>query len=86
MGRLSIEEREAIIELHRCGHKPGAIVKCLQSRIDLSSVYRLIAKFKQTGQVTDKSKKRGSKFTQEMAEIVSEVYGNDRYNILFSFS
>ena len=79
MGRLTIEERNTIIELHKCGHKPAAIVKCFKTRIDTSNVYKLIAKYNQTGKVTDRPRHRGSKFTQHIANIVTEVYGNDRF-------
>ena len=78
MGRLSVELRETIIELHKSGQKPGAILKCLPQRVDLSSIYKLVKKYKIIGSVKDKSKKRVSKFTPEMANIVSEVYENDR--------
>ena len=78
MGRISPELRATIIQLHKVGHKPGAIVKMLPERFDHSSIYRLIFKYKITGSITDIKAKKQSKITAAISDFIDEFPSQNR--------
>ena len=78
MPRLSLELRETIIQLNENGHKPSAIVKLLPEKVDITSVYRLIFKYKITKTTRDLKRKQPSKITRAISDLIDEIFCNDR--------
>ena len=78
MPRLSLELRETIIQLHENGHKPTAIVKLLHEKVDKSSIYRLIFKYKITQSTRDLKRRKPSKITRAISDLIDDISSNDR--------
>jgi transposase len=68
MGRINLETRNGIIEMHKKGTPVSNIVQILTG-VKRSSVYDLIRKYKETGSVADKHRIRPSKFNMSITYL-----------------
>ena len=86
MGRISPEIRATIIQLHKNGHKPGAIVNMLPEKVDRSSIYRLIFKFNITGSTNDIKHRKQSKITAAISDFIDDFTRQNRQVTTFFFA
>ena len=76
--RFSNDVRLAILELHKKKNCPKQIVRLLNNEVSASAVYKIIKKYKHTGSVKDRKRRRAGKFTIAMESIVKETYDKSR--------
>ena len=78
MPQLSNEIKNTIIELYSNGHKPSSIIKHLGQNVAISTIYKLIAKQKTTGSVSNKKRQRKSKLPKDVLDFIQEFTNQHR--------
>ena len=68
--------RETIIQLHNEGFKGSDICSRLNIKVSLSSVHKLIKKYKEEGSVKDRKKRAPCKVNEAVKNLIKETYEN----------
>ena len=78
MPQISLKNREIIIHLYLNGHNASSIASQLKEKVALSSIHRLIKKYRTTKSIKNKTRKGEVKVTKEIASFIAQFCSENR--------
>ena len=79
MARLTDDIKKIIIELYESGTKVKDISKTLRGNIPQSTIYDFLRKYKTTGEISNKRRRKRVKVTDEILNYLKKYVEENRY-------